>query len=111
MQADRHGSEGHSSDGHGHSHGLVDPTIKRSRAGIRAVLISLLVLALSAAAQTVIFFMTSSVALLADLIHNFGDAATALPVGVAFALRSAGGEVGGSRRRLRDLHERGRRRL
>lgn len=79
-------------DSHGHSHGLVDPTIKRSREGIRAVLVSLLVLGLSAAAQTVIFLATSSVALLADLIHNFGDAATALPVGVAFALRSARAE-------------------
>lgn len=75
-------------DGHRHTHGLVDATIKRSRAGIRAVLISLLVLGLTAAAQAVIFVMTSSVALLADLIHNIGDAATALPLGVAFALRS-----------------------
>lgn len=75
-------------EGHGHTHGLVDPTIKRSRAGIRAVLLSVLVLGLTAAAQAVIFAMTSSVALLADLIHNIGDAATALPLGVAFALRS-----------------------
>lgn len=79
-------------DGHGHTHGLVDPTIKRSRAGIRAVLLSLLVLGLTAAAQVVIFLMTSSVALLADLIHNIGDAATALPLGVAFALRSSRAE-------------------
>jgi len=74
--------------GHGHTHGLIDPSIKRSREGIRAVLLSLLVLGLAAAAQTLIFVATSSVALLADLIHNFGDAATAIPLGAAFALRS-----------------------
>jgi cation diffusion facilitator family transporter len=73
---------------HGHTHGLIDPTITRSRAGIRAVALSLLVLGLAAAAQTVIFALTSSVALLADLIHNFGDAATAFPLAAAFALRS-----------------------
>jgi divalent metal cation (Fe/Co/Zn/Cd) transporter len=74
--------------GHGHSHGLIDPTITRSRAGIKAVALSLLVLGLAAVAQTVIFALTSSVALLADLIHNFGDAATAFPLAAAFALRS-----------------------
>src|SRR5215210_3348920 len=78
----------HDGEGHGHTHGLIDPTIKRSRAGIRAVALSLLVLGLAAAAQTVIFALTSSVALLADLIHNFGDAATAFPLAAAFALRS-----------------------
>jgi cation diffusion facilitator family transporter len=78
----------HHGDGHGHSHGLFDPTIKRSREGIKAVVLSLLVLGLAAAAQTVIFALTSSVALLADLIHNFGDAATAFPLAAAFALRS-----------------------
>jgi cation diffusion facilitator family transporter len=75
-------------DGQGHTHGLLDPSIKRSREGIRAVLLSLLVLGAAAAAQTLIFVMTSSVALLADLIHNYGDAATAIPLGAAFALRS-----------------------
>lgn len=74
--------------GHGHTHGLVDPSIKRSRAGLRAVLASLLVLGLTALAQVAIFALTGSVALLADLIHNFGDAATAIPVGAAFLMRS-----------------------
>ena len=73
---------------HGHSHGLVDPTIKRSREGLAAVGWALLVLGLTALAQTVIFVASGSVALLADLIHNFGDAATAFPLAVAFALRS-----------------------
>jgi cation diffusion facilitator family transporter len=74
--------------GHGHSHGLVDPTIKRSRAGVHAVLLALLVLGVTAGAQAVVYALSGSVALLADLIHNAGDAATALPLGVAFALRS-----------------------
>jgi len=84
----------HHHGAHGHSHGLVDPSIKRSRAGIRAVLLSLLVLGLTAAAQTAIFVATGSIALLADLIHNFGDAATAIPLGIAFALRSERAERG-----------------
>jgi cation diffusion facilitator family transporter len=73
---------------HGHSHGLVDPSIKRSRAGLRAVGLSLAVLGLTAAAQAVVFALSGSVALLADLIHNFGDALTAIPLGIAFFLRS-----------------------
>jgi len=78
--------------GHGHSHGLVDASIKRSRAGLRAVGWALLILGLTALAQLVIFVATDSVALLADLVHNFGDAATAIPLGVAFALRSGRAE-------------------
>jgi cation diffusion facilitator family transporter len=77
---------------HGHSHGLVDPSIKRSRAGLTAVGWALLVLGLTAAAQTAVFVASGSVALLADLIHNFGDAATAIPLAIAFALRSARAE-------------------
>lgn len=77
---------------HGHSHGLVDPSIKRSRQGIRAVAQALLVLGLTAAAQVAIFVASGSVALLADLVHNAGDAATAIPLGIAFALRSATAE-------------------
>jgi cation diffusion facilitator family transporter len=67
---------------------LVDGSIKRSREGIRAVLQSLVVLALAAVAQTVVFVASGSIALLADLIHNCGDALTAVPLGIAFALRS-----------------------
>jgi cation diffusion facilitator family transporter len=72
----------------GHSHGLIHPSIKRSRAGLRAVGLSLGVLGATAAVQAVIFVSTGSVALLADLIHNVGDALTAVPVGIAFLLRS-----------------------
>src|SRR5215208_844766 len=77
---------------HGHSHGLVDRSILRSRAGIRAVSWSLGILILTALAQAFIYSRTLSVALLADLIHNFGDALTAIPLGIAFFLRSARGE-------------------
>ena len=73
---------------HGHSHGLVDPAIKRSREGLVAVGWALLVLGLVAVAQTVVFVASGSIALLADLIHNFGDAATAFPLAIAFLLRS-----------------------
>ena len=78
--------------GHGHSHGLVHPSIVRSRAGVRAVSISLAVLGATAAVQAGIFALSGSVALLADLIHNTGDALTAVPLGIAFHLRSARGE-------------------
>jgi cation diffusion facilitator family transporter len=80
--------------GHGHSHGLVHESIKRSRAGIRAVLIALAILGLAAVVQTLIFALSGSVALLADVIHNFGDALTAVPLGIAFLLRSERAERG-----------------
>jgi cation diffusion facilitator family transporter len=85
---DAHTDHDHSHVDHGHSHGLVDDSIKRSREGIRAVSLSLGVLGLAAIAQTVVFLASGSIALLADLIHNFGDALTAVPLGIAFALRS-----------------------
>ena len=92
----RHHDDPHRHDHHhggrGHSHGFVDESIKRSRAGMRAVALALVVLAVTAAAQAVVFALSGSVALLADLIHNAGDAATAIPLGIAFALRSARAE-------------------
>jgi cation diffusion facilitator family transporter len=88
----RHGHvHGHD---HGHSHGLVDGSITRSREGIRAVLFSLGVLGVAAVAQTLVYALSGSVALLADVIHNFGDALTAVPVGIAFWLRSERAERG-----------------
>lgn len=74
---------------HSHSHGLVHDSIKRSHEGLRAVGLALLVLGITAALQAVVFAVSGSVALLADLIHNTGDAATAVPLAIAFALRSA----------------------
>jgi len=53
---------------------------------------SLAVLTIAAGVQVAIFVLTDSVALLADVIHNFGDALTAVPLGIAFWLRSARGE-------------------
>jgi cation diffusion facilitator family transporter len=91
-----HDDDGHHHE-HGHSHGLVDRSILRSHAGIRAVAASLVVLGVAAGAQAAIFALSSpSVSLLADLIHNAGDALTAVPLGIAFLLRSAHGEkIGG----------------
>ena len=59
---------------------------------MRAVGLSLAILAATAALQAVVFLMSSSVALLADLIHNAGDALTAIPLGIAFMLQSRRGE-------------------
>ena len=74
--------------GHGHTHGLVDPSIVRSRAGVRAVALSLAVLLVTSVAQFLVYRASGSVALLTDVIHNGGDALTAIPLGAAFLLRS-----------------------
>jgi cation diffusion facilitator family transporter len=89
-----HGHHHDHDDGHGHSHGLVDPSIKRSKDGLRVVLVSLALLGVTAGIQAYIYVATSSVALLADLIHNAGDALTAVPLGAAFLLRSERAERG-----------------
>jgi cation diffusion facilitator family transporter len=91
----RHGSarrDDHPVEDHAQSHGLVDPSIMRSRAGLRVVLVSLAILTLTALIQTAIYVVTGSIALLADLIHNAGDALTAVPLGAAFILRSGTAE-------------------
>ncbi len=80
-------AHGHDHGG-GHSHGLVARSIVSSREGLRAVSWSLLVLLITTVLQLGVFVLTGSVALLADLIHNFGDALTAVPLGIAFLLRS-----------------------
>ena len=77
---------------HGHSHGLVDRSIVRSRDGVKTVSISLAVLGTVTVIQLAIYVASGSVALLADLVHNFGDALTAVPLGIAFFLRSERGE-------------------
>ncbi|WP_020098966.1 cation diffusion facilitator family transporter [Mycobacterium sp. 360MFTsu5.1] len=89
---------------HGHSHGgwgairglfaphshdaadSLDSALESSAAGIRAVKISLLVLALTTVVQIAIVAASGSVALAADTIHNFSDALTAVPLWIAFAL-------------------------
>jgi cation diffusion facilitator family transporter len=72
---------------HAHSHDpgdAVDSALESSAAGVRAVKISLVVLVATAVAQAVVVALTGSVALLADTIHNFSDAFTAVPLWVAF---------------------------
>ena len=80
------------SHSHGHSHGMVDRSIVRSHEGMKTVSISLAVLGTVTVIQLLIYVASGSVALLADLVHNFGDALTAVPLGIAFFLRSARGE-------------------
>ncbi|MCB0944805.1 MAG: cation transporter, partial [Mycobacterium sp.] len=81
---------GHDHDhDHGHTHdhaGRVDDALTASKAGIRAVIISLVILALTATIQIAIVAVSGSVALLADTIHNFSDALTAIPLWIAFSL-------------------------
>ncbi len=101
-----HGHERHGHEGHGHEHaaGLkgvlqgifaphshdaadsIDDALEASGAGIRAVKTSLVVLGLTAVLQVVVVAVSGSVALLADTIHNFSDALTAVPLWVAFVL-------------------------
>jgi len=72
-----------------HSHDAadsVDSALEASAEGIRAVKISLLALGVTAIAQLVVVLITGSVALLADTIHNFSDALTAIPLWIAFVL-------------------------
>jgi cation diffusion facilitator family transporter len=75
---------GHHQGDHGHTHGAIDPSIATSDRGLWAVKWSLVGLLLTAVMQAGVFWLSGSVALLADLIHNVGDALTALPLGVAF---------------------------
>jgi cation diffusion facilitator family transporter len=84
-----HGPGGHShgdGEGHGHTHGVIDPTIATTSRGIWAIKWSFIGLAITAALQMVIVYYSGSVALLADTIHNVGDAGTAIPLWVAFML-------------------------
>ena len=72
--------------GHPHTHGVVDPSLFSNQRGIWAVKWSFLWMFLTAVIQVVIVWLTGSVALLADTIHNFSDAATAIPLWIAFSL-------------------------
>lgn len=69
---------------HGHSHGVVDPSIATTARGLWAIKWSFVGLMATAALQVVVVVFTGSVALLADTIHNFADAATAIPLAIAF---------------------------
>jgi cation diffusion facilitator family transporter len=76
---------GHGGHSHDHTHS-VDDALRDSAAGIRAVKISLVVLGITAVAQSAIVAWSGSVALLADTVHNFSDALTAVPLWIAFSM-------------------------
>jgi cation diffusion facilitator family transporter len=99
-----HDHHHHGPDGHSHPSGVrgffyglfvphshdaadsIDDALEASAAGVRALKISLFVLLGTTVLQLVIFILSGSVALLADTIHNFSDALTALPLWIAFVL-------------------------
>ena len=72
--------------GHSHTHGKVDPSTIATSKGLRVLKWSFIGMMITAVLQFIIVFMSGSVALLADTIHNFGDAATAIPLAIAFIL-------------------------
>lgn len=81
------GGEGRPDAGdHGHTHGVIDSSITTTDRGIWALKWSFAILGVTAAFQLVVVFISGSVALLADTIHNLGDAGTAIPLWVAFVL-------------------------
>jgi len=91
-----------------HSHDAadsIDSALEASRRGIRAVIISFTALFITAVVQLLIVVLTGSVALLADTIHNFSDALTAIPLFIAFRLgrRAANRRYTYGYRRAEDL--------
>jgi divalent metal cation (Fe/Co/Zn/Cd) transporter len=87
---EEHFLDHHGNGRHEHTHGAVDPTIATSERGIWAIKWSFVVLMATALLQLVVVLLSGSIALLSDTIHNFGDAATAIPLGIAFALTRLG---------------------
>jgi cation diffusion facilitator family transporter len=71
-------------DHHDHTHGTIDPELLTTERGIWAVKWSLIILTVTAVFQVIIVFLSGSIALLADTIHNVADAATAIPLWIAF---------------------------
>jgi cation diffusion facilitator family transporter len=73
--------------GHSHDHAeSVDQALLVSKAGTRALWISLIGLLVTAAVQGVVVVVSGSIGLLADTIHNASDALTAVPIGLAFVI-------------------------
>jgi cation diffusion facilitator family transporter len=84
---DHHHNDDHHHEGeHRHTHGVVDPSIISTERGIWAVKWSFVALMITALLQMAVVYFTGSVALLADTIHNFSDAMTAIPLWIAFGL-------------------------
>ena len=84
-----HGGQGHANanaGNHSHTHGVIDPSLATTTRGIWAIKWSFVILAITAVFQLVVVFVSGSVALLADTIHNIGDATTAIPLWIAFIL-------------------------
>jgi len=92
--SDRHHHDEHAPHGHAHgdervhahTHGVVDPSITSTARGLWTLKWSFVGLFATALLQAGVVALSGSVALLADTIHNFADAATAIPLGVAFLL-------------------------
>jgi cation diffusion facilitator family transporter len=82
LTSDSHSEHTH----HAHKHGAVDPSILSTERGILAIKWSFVGLFATAIFQVVVVLLSGSVALLADTIHNVADAATAIPLWVAFTL-------------------------
>jgi Co/Zn/Cd efflux system component len=111
--ADNHDHQHAETDDHGHDHGTsvwararhgvsevfgahshdsadqVDETLEADSDGRRALLLSLLILAVTAAIQAAVVVLSGSVALLGDTLHNVADALTAVPLLIAFRLAAA----------------------
>ena len=103
---DVEGGHAHGADGHGHDHPTgrlasmvaavvghshdpadsLDSALAGDRRGIRAVQVSLVALGVTAVLQLGVVLLSGSVALLADTVHNFSDALTAVPLWIAFAI-------------------------
>ena len=76
----------HGAEAHGHTHGVIDPSLATSDRGVWAIKWSFVILAITATFQLAIVIVSGSVALLADMIHNVADATTAIPLWIAFVL-------------------------
>jgi cation diffusion facilitator family transporter len=83
-----HGAHAHhaNTEHHPHTHGVVDPSIASTTRGLWALKWSFVGLMITAVIQAIVVVLSGSVGLLADMIHNFADAATAIPLGIAFWL-------------------------
>src|SRR5499425_3711418 len=79
-----HGDPNHSH--HDHTHGALDPLLLTTERGIWAIKWSFVGLFATGVFQTIVVLLSGSVALLADTIHNMADAATAIPLWIAFTL-------------------------